>query len=134
LIWPTASGFKATQIQPIASAILTLSGVLFGFTMASITLFASAKDNVLIRNTTLTGYLPKLVNQLHITMGLLLCVCVVFLSVLFLPDSLTFDFGSPVQKYRTSTVVLMIGLLCLFTSFYFFYRSWWSFKAFTKHM
>jgi hypothetical protein len=130
--WPVVSKFTAKEIQPIASAISTLSGILFGFVMASISLFASAKDNKLIRNTTLTGYLPKLVNRLHVTMGLLLFVCFTFLLVLFIPDSLTFTVGNISYKY--SVVIVMFGIFLGLNSFVQFYMSWRGFKDFSEHM
>ncbi|NRB63491.1 MAG: hypothetical protein HRU40_10800 [Saprospiraceae bacterium] len=130
--WPVVSKFTAKEIQPIASAVSTLSGILFGFVMASISLFASAKDNKLIRNTTLTGYLPKLVNRLHVTMGLLLFVCFTFLLVLFIPDSLTFTVDNTSYKY--SVVIVMLGIFLGLNSFVQFYMSWRGFKDFSEHM
>lgn len=130
--WPVVSKFTAKEIQPIASAVSTLSGILFGFVMASISLFASAKDNKLIRNTTLTGYLPKLVNRLHVTMGLLLFVCFTFLLVLFIPDSLTFTVANISYKY--SVVIVMVGIFLGLNSFVQFYMSWRGFKDFSEHM
>ncbi|MGL4757198.1 MAG: hypothetical protein ACRCXB_33015 [Aeromonadaceae bacterium] len=130
--WPIISSFTSKEIQPIASAVSTLSGILFGFVMASISLFASAKDNTLIRNTTLTGYLPKLVSRLHLTMGLLLFVCFTFLLVLFIPDSLTFKIGD--ASYRYSALIVSFGIFLMQNSFVQFYLSWKGFKEFSKYM
>jgi len=130
--WPVVSKFTSKEIQPIASAVSTLSGILFGFVMASISLFASAKDNTLVKNTTMTGYLPKLVNRLHVTMGLLLLVCFTFLLVLFIPDSLTFTINSASYKY--SVAIVMFGIFLGLNSFVQFYLSWKGFKDFSKHM
>lgn len=133
-VWPAIASLSAKEIQPIASAVSTISGVLFGFVMASITLFASAKDNTLVKNTTLTGHLPKLVNKLHLTMGALLLVCLIFLIVLFLPDSLIFEIGESDSSYRYSSAVSLIGIFFLINSFFLFFSSWFSFKEFTEHM
>lgn len=130
--WPIISKFTSKEIQPIASAVSTLSGILFGFVMASISLFASAKDNKLVRNTTMTGYLPKLVSRLHVTMGLLLFVCFTFLLVLFIPDSLTFKIGN--TSYRCSVLIVSFGIFLMQNSFFQFYLSWKGFKEFSKHM
>lgn len=130
--WPVVSKFTAKEIQPIASAVSTLSGILFGFVMASISLFASAKDNKLVKNTTLTGYLPKLVNRLHVTMGLLLLVCFTFLLVLFIPDSLTFTINN--TNYKYSVAIVMFGIFLGLNSFVQFYLSWKGFKDFSEHM
>ena len=112
----------------------TVSGILFGFIMASISLFASAKDNKLVRNTTLTGHLPKLVDRLHLTMGLLLVVCVIFLAVLFLPDTFVFEMGDPKQSYKYSSALVVVGMCFLINSFSLFGLSWYGFKSFTRHM
>ncbi|MGI2139662.1 hypothetical protein [Shewanella baltica] len=132
LSWPVVVNFTSKEIQPIASAVSTLSGILFGFVMASISLFASAKDNKLVRNTTMTGYLPKLVNRLHVTMGLLLFVCFTFLLVLFIPDSLTFNWSG--KDYRYSALIVIFGVFLMQNSFIQFYLSWKGFKEFSKHM
>ena len=134
LAWPTISSFTMKEIQPIASAVSTVSGVLVGFVMASISLFASASNNKLVKNTMLTGHLPKLVNLLHITMGLLLLVCLLFLIVLFLPDTLVFEVGSSKNSYRYSSSLLLIGIFFLIYSFALFGLSWKGFKDFAKHM
>ena len=133
-VWPIVASLSAKEIQPIASAVSTISGVLFGFVMESITLFASAKDNTLIKNATLTQYLPKLVNKLHWTMGALLLVCLIFLIVLFLPDSLTFQFSESENQYRYSSAVSLVGIFFLINSFFLFFSSWLSFKNFAEHM
>ncbi len=131
-IWPVVADFSAKQIQPIASAVSTIAGILFGFVMASITLFASAKDNTLIRNTTLTGYLPKLVNKLHFTMGLLLAVCFIFLVVLFIPD--TADFAINDKTIKLAAVVMIVGVFVMLNAFANFFVSWNKFKEFSAHM
>ena len=134
LVWPTVSAFTSKEIQPIASSVSTLSGILFGFVMASISLFASAKDNKLVKNTTLTGHMPKLVNSLHLTMGMLLGVCVTFLIVLFLPDTVTFAMGVNSTQYKYSTVLVTFGIFLLINSFNLFFLAWRNFKSFAEHM
>ena len=132
--WPTISNFTSKEIQPIASAVSTISGILFGFVMASISLFASAKENKLVRNTTLTGHLPKLVERLHTTMGWLLVVCLIFLVVLFLPDTFVLDMGTPKQSYKYSSILVLIGIFFLINSFSLFRLSWYGFENFTRNM
>lgn len=82
----------------------------------------------------MTGYLPKLVNHLHITMGLLLSVCVIFLFVLFIPDSLTFKFESTGISYKYSAIIIILGIFLLINSFFLFYLSWRDFKNFVDYM
>ena len=127
-MWPVIDGLKENQIQPIASAISTVAGILVGFVMASISLFASAKDNTLVKNTTKTGYLPKLVNRLHYTMGLLLAVCFVFLIVLFVPT------GISISDFKIISLVINIGVFLALNSFFNFFVSWKRFKEFSQHM
>lgn len=128
LMWPVIDGLKENQIQPIASAISTVAGILVGFVMASISLFASAKDNTLVKNTTKTGYLPKLVNRLHYTMGLLLAVCFVFLIVLFIPS------GVAISSFKIISLVINFGIFLALNSFFNFFVSWKRFKEFSEHM
>ena len=134
LAWPIIFNYSTVQIQPIASAVSTLAGMLFGFVMASVSLLATAKDNTLVRNTALTGYLPKLVDQLHWTMAVLLLVCLLFLITLFLPDTLVFHIGDSAQEYKFSSLFVTVGVFFLINSFYLFFLSWHSFKTFTKNM
>lgn len=136
LCWKLTSDLKAAQLQPIASAISTFAGILFGFVMASITLLASAKNNTLVINTQKTGYLGKLVDRLHKTMGLLLIVCVVFIILLFLPDTLTFSmpFIENKKNYLYSGIILQLGIFVLLLAFKNFFITWLRFKEFTKLM
>lgn len=131
-IWPAIFVMSSKEIQPIASAVSTIAGVLFGFVMASITLFASAKDNTLVKNTILTGYLPKLINRLHLTMGSLLLVCLIFLVILFIPDNWELVVYDTTIKYIS--IVLIFGLFFLIVSFFLFFESWYRFKDFVRHM
>lgn len=134
IAWPVVSKFSASQITPIGSSIATVAGVLLGFVMASITMFGSVKDNTLIRNTKLTGYFPKLVNRLHVTMGLLLAVCFIYTTVLFLPDDLTFAMNEEGNEYKYSSVLMILGIFFLVHSSYSFFLAWRGFKEFVENM
>ncbi|MBF7997758.1 hypothetical protein [Rahnella laticis] len=134
--WPLVTKMSAAQMQPIASAISTFSGILFGFVMASVTLIASAKDNTLIKNLAKTGYLKKLAERMHSTMGWLLGVCFAFIVILFFPDSLKFKipFSSSSTEYLYSQIVLELGIFLLLITFKKFYHTWKEFKEITKLM
>lgn len=132
--WPLFESFDAKNIQPIASAVSTISGILFGFVMATITLLASAKENTLVRNTTLTGYLPRLIDKLHMTMGALLFVCVIFLVILFIPENSTFKTSANGADHKYASVVLSVGVFLLIVAFSLFIQSWLKFREFAKHM
>ncbi|TXL80808.1 hypothetical protein D9O29_01525 [Pantoea vagans] len=127
---------NSSQIQPIASAISTFSGILFGFVMASITLIASAKSNTLVQNTQRTGYLTKMLGRMHATMGWLLLVCIIFILILFMPDSLKMKnfFSDEPKQILYSQITLTVGLYTVLVSFKNFIYTWFEFKSFTKNM
>lgn len=134
--WKLVENLTYSQIQPIASAISTFAGIMFGFVMASITLISSSKSNTLVRNTTLTGYLPLMLNRMHSTMGWLLLVCAIYVFILFLPDSLKFalPFSENKKQIAFSQIFLIIGIYCLLISFKNFIFTWREFKQFSKNM
>lgn len=134
--WPLTIKLGAAQLQPIASAISTFAGILFGFVMASVTLIASAKDNTLIKNLSKTGYLKTLTEKMHTTMGYLLAVCFVFIIILFFPDTLKFKlpFVNDATEHTYSQLILQIGLFLLLITFKNFYQTWKEFKEITKLM
>jgi DNA integrity scanning protein DisA with diadenylate cyclase activity len=134
--WPLSAQLSFTQIQPIASAISTFAGILFGFVLGSITLIASAKDNTLIRNIGKTGYLKKFTEEMHSTMGWLLSVCIIFIILLFFPDVLTFKFPfvSEAQDHTYAQLLLQLGIFVLLITFKKFYITWLRLKDITKLM
>lgn len=132
--WPVISKLPSEQYEHIGSSVSTISGVLFGFVLASVTLFASAKDNTLIKNATMTGYMSTITGRLHWTMGLLLGVCVLFMLVLFLPDDLKFKAVIGGSDYRWSSVVVLTGVFLLINAFSSFVSVWISFREFVKFM
>jgi len=122
------------HIQPIASTVATVAGILFGFVMASVTLLASAKDNALVQNTQKTKYLPKLVSRLHRMMAWLLIVCIVFLTCLFLPDTafIPGDLFPPNTRYVA--VILNLGVFVFCVSVFKFIFVWREFSNFASNM
>ena len=129
LAWQFIPNLELSQIQYIASTISTVSGILFGFVMASITILASAKDNRLIQNTVKTKYLPKLVSKLNFTMVLLLCVCVIFLSSLFIKiDKIAFS------EIRLVSIIIVVGVFIFSLAVYKFLSVWHEFSKFASHM
>ena len=136
IAWPISGKLTFSQIQPIASAVSTFAGVLFGFVLGSITLIASAKDNTLIKNISKTGYLKKLTEGMHTTMGLLLAVCIIFIILLFFPDSFTytFPFVKGAEKHTYAQLLLQVGIFFLLLTFKNFYITWVRLKQITKLM
>jgi len=136
IAWPLFAKLTFAQIQPIASAISTFSGILFGFVLGSITLIASAKDNTLIKNIGKTGYLKKFTEEMHSTMGWLLSVCIIFIVLLFFPDSLKFKFPfvTTNQEYAYAQLFLQLGIFILLITFKKFFTTWLRLKDITKLM
>ena len=129
LSWKFIPELNLSQIQYIASTISTVSGILLGFVMASITILASAKDNKLIQNTTKTKYLPKLVSKLNNTMGLLLIVCMVFLSSLFIKiEDIAF------YEIKLVSIVIVIGVFIFSFAVCKFISIWFEFSKFASNM
>lgn len=131
LTWPIISQLKIIHLQPIASTISTFAGILFGFSMGSITLLTSS-SHVLIENTKKTGYLKKLTSKLHSTMGWLLAVCIIFLITMFIPDSLTFKYDE--VDYLYACVFAQFGVGILILAFKQFCSTWWEFKTFCNNI
>ena len=125
---------NASQIQPIASTVATIAGILFGFVMASVTLIASAKDNTLVKNTKKTQYLPNLVSRLHRMMAWLLVACIVFLTCLFLPDTAYIPGKLFPPNTRYVTIVLDFGVFVFSISVLKFIFVWREFSKFASNM
>lgn len=131
----TAENLNSANIQPIASTVATVSGILFGFVMASVTLLVSAKENLLVQNTIQTGYLPKLVKKLHNLMFWLLAGCLVFIICLFLPENVVVP-GNLLwlADLRFLTLMLYIGIFVFSVSIIKFVFVWREFSNFASHM
>jgi len=130
LSWKFIQNLELSQVQYIASTVSTVSGILFGFVMASITILASAKENKLIINTTKTKYLPNLVSRLNQTMGLLLLVCIVFLSSLFVKiDDMIFY-----NEVKLVSIIIVLGVFIFSLAVYKFVNVWYEFSKFASHM
>ncbi|MCS5980633.1 hypothetical protein LNO78_09745 [Klebsiella pneumoniae subsp. pneumoniae] len=115
VVLPFSVRLTFAQIQPIASAISTFAGILFGFVLGAITLMASAKDNTLIKNIGKTGYLRRFTEEMHSTMGWLLSVCIIFIVLLFFPDTLKFKIPYITKKrgVHICPTFTAIGHFCL---------------------
>jgi hypothetical protein len=129
LAWKFTPCLELSQVQYIASTMSTVSGILFGFVMASITILATAKDNKLVQNTAKTQYLPKLVSKLNCVMVFLLLVCVVFLSSLFIKiDNIAYG------EIKLVSIIIEIGVFIFSLAVYKFIRVWREFSKFASHM
>jgi len=136
VVLPFSVRLTFAQIQPIASAISTFAGILFGFVLGSITLMASAKDNTLIKNIGKTGYLRRFTEEMHSTMGWLLSVCISFIVVLFFPDTLKFKipYITKNAEHTYAQLLLQLGIFVLLITFKKFYITWLRLKEITRLM
>ncbi|SIQ30540.1 hypothetical protein [Marinobacterium stanieri] len=131
LSWQVVPGFGRDVIQPIASTMASVAGVLFGFVLASLTILASASGNKLVENTKKTKYFEKLVHRLHVSMGLLILVCLNFLAVLFVPESVMAPF---MTETKLLSLVLVSGVFFFSMALFVFLAVWHEFSQFTKNM
>lgn len=123
IVWQLVQFLKWSEIQYIASAMLAISGVLYGFVTSAITTIAKAKNNKLVLNTTKTQYLPSLVAKLNYAKALLLVVCVVFLSSLFV-DS----------EAKSIPLPIAMGIFIFSLVIYKATCAWREFSKFASHM
>lgn len=67
-------------------------------------------------------------------MGALLVVCLIFLAVLFVPESKTLRLSEAGAEYRLGSVFVLVGMFVLIIAVYLFLWTWTKFKDFAKHM
>lgn len=128
LVWPVVSELDTKAIQPIASGVATIAGILLGCVIAAISILVSSSHNSLIRNISLTGGLSQLIGNLNHSMLALVATCVIFLAVLFIPDSACFG------GHQVNSVVVLVGVFALIMSFMLFLFSWKRFKDVASRM
>lgn len=126
--WPTIKALPYESVAPIASTVATISGVLVGFVIASLTVLSSASSNILKQNTVLTGYYNVLIGRLGWSMMFLLSVCVTFLLLLFVPKGCTV-FGTNLYALITAFGVFLFVLAVIL-----FYSIWRSISGFVSNM
>ena len=131
LSWKVVPDLKPSAIHPIASTMASVAGVLFGFVMASLTILTSANGNRLIENTKKTKYFEKLLRKLHISMLLLIIVCVNFLVALFIPDTVTITI---MVSFKLISLVLVFGVFLFSLALFNFISVWHDFSQFAKNM
>lgn len=130
LAWQVIPDLKLNQAQPISSTIASVAGVLFGFVLASLSILVSASDNKLIRNTKKTSYFPKLLYRLQLTMACLLLVCVTFIAIMFVPQSVAL----PKVDVSLLAALLAFGIFSFSFSIILFLFVWKEFSSFSKNL
>lgn len=134
LSWKVIPGLDEAHVQGISSTVSTISGILFGFVMASATLLISAKDNTLVKNAQIIGYLPKLLKKLRHTMAYLLAVCITFLICLFIPETMTLSSIGLTYDLKVKSLVILIGVFVFCMAFCCFILVWREFSKFSENM
>lgn len=108
------------DILTIAGVISTISGILFGFVLAAISIFSSSSDNKdgIIHALKQNKILPKLINDLLSTGVLLIAACLFPLAAMFITDKTTF------YSVRLDFSLIIVGFSFLLTSIASFTMSW----------
>ncbi|MFJ5503837.1 hypothetical protein ACIPUO_06450 [Pectobacterium carotovorum] len=108
------------DILMIASVISTVSGILFGFVLAAISIFSSASSNRdgIIHALKQNKILPKLIKDLLSTGVLLIAACVFPLISMF------FTQESKIGSIRCDFIMIILGFSFLLTAITSFGLSW----------
>lgn len=121
---------KHADVLTTAGVLSTVSGILFGFVLAAISIFSSAKSdedgaiNALKRN----NILPLIIKRLLSTGATLIVACFFPLIAMFLPDDLLVK-GNPIDY-----VFILLGLSSLMISLYTFSRCWYALRNIFPHL
>lgn len=121
---------KHADVLTIAGVLSTVSGILFGFVLAAISIFSSANSdedgaiNALKRN----NILPIIINRLLSTGVTLIIACIFPLLAMFLPDDLLVH-GNPIDY-----IFILLGLSSLLISLYTFSRCWYTLRNIFPHL
>ena len=129
LAYQIIPNLKDADINQISSSISAVSGMLFGFLMATFTLLVSATENSLVRNTKQTGYFSDLLNSITGTMISLIITCFIFLAVNYIPDT-----SFITKNLKSITVLITIGTFLLTLSSVKFIYIWKEFNKFASLM
>lgn len=121
---------KHPEVLTTAGVLSTISGILFGFVLAAISIFSSAdsdKDgtiNALKRN----HILPTIIKRLLSTGFTLIVACMFPLIAMFLSGDVTV-FGQPVDF-----LFILFGLSSLLISLFTFGRCWYVLRNIFPHL
>lgn len=121
---------KHADVLTIDGVLSTVSGILFGFVLAAISIFSSANSdedgaiNALKRN----NILPIIINRLLSTGVTLIIACIFPLLAMFLPDDLLVH-GNPIDY-----IFILLGLSSLLISLYTFSRCWYTLRNIFPHL
>ncbi|ELN2579136.1 hypothetical protein RY966_004961 [Enterobacter kobei] len=121
---------KHPDVLTTAGVLSTISGILFGFVLAAISIFSCAEGDkegaisALKRN----NILPTIVNRLLSTGLTLIVACMFPLIAMFLSDDV-FIFGKPIDY-----LFILLGLSSLLISLYTLSRCWSILRKIFPHL
>lgn len=121
---------KHPDVLTIAGVLSTISGILFGFVLAAISIFSSADSdkegaiNALKRNR----ILPAIIKRLLSTGFTLIVACMFPLIAMFLSED-TMIFNQPIDY-----LFILLGLSSLLISLCTFGRCWYTLRNIFPHL
>ncbi|WP_273848753.1 hypothetical protein [Serratia liquefaciens] len=121
---------KHPDVLTIAGVLSTISGILFGFVLAAISIFSSADSdkegaiNALKRNR----ILPAIIKRLLSTGFTLIVACMFPLIAMFLSED-TMIFNQPIDY-----LFILLGLSSLMISLCTFGRCWYTLRNIFPHL
>ncbi|HCQ4607371.1 TPA: hypothetical protein OKV72_002354 [Escherichia coli] len=121
---------KHADVLTTAGVLSTISGILFGFVLAAISIFSSANSDKegAINTLKQNNVLPTLVNRLLSTGLTLIVACIFPLIAMFLPDDVIVA-GKPIDF-----LFILLGLSSLIISLYTFGRCWLVLRKIFPHL
>ncbi|HDL7801200.1 TPA: hypothetical protein PXP53_004238 [Yersinia enterocolitica] len=121
---------KHPDVLTTAGVLSTISGILFGFVLAAISIFSSAnsdKDgtiNALKRNR----IIPAIIKRLFSTGITLIVACMFPLIAMFLPEDVT------IYEMPIDFLFILLGLSSLLISLFTFGKCWYTLRNIFPHL
>lgn len=125
--------FKPMQhsdVLAIAGVLSTVSGILFGFVLAAISIFSSAdgKKDGAIKALKQNNILPTLISRLLATGFTLIIACLLPMIAMFL-SSEVIVFGNPIDY-----LFVLLGFSSLTLSMFTFSKCWYTLRNIFPHL
>lgn len=117
-------------VLAIASPLATVSAMLFGFIVGSVTFLSSCKDSILIENMKEVGMYQGLMTRLELTGTGLILSCLFMVISIFLPNTTLINQLDIASDY----LVLLMGLSALLFSLIEFWTCWLRISRTLKNM
>lgn len=118
------------EVLAIASPLATVAGILFGFIIASVSLFSSASENELITSMKSTNMYAPLMSELSSTGLALISSCIFMVISIFTPAKLIYSTYALTWDY----LLLIVGFFCLVYALIEFWSCWRKIHLVIKNM